>query len=123
MADFGGDNPALLPNKYDKITRTEQLRLFDRPWPVWLTTETARVYTLSEGTVDREAAEARLEQALLFRLEQLMRDSRGEVLRTDFSVREEGGRLTVTLLAECREEIGRTVERPGETGRRPGGAE
>ena len=117
------ENSSISGERYDKITRTEQLRLFDRSWPVWLTTETARVYTLSEGTIDREAAQARLEQALLFRLEQLMRESRGEVLRTDFSAREEGGRLTVTLLAECREEIGRTVERPGETGRRPGGAE
>ena len=34
--------------------------------------------------------------------------------------RVEGGRLTVTLLAECREQIGKTVERPGETGRIPG---
>ena len=80
------------------------------------------ITALYEGR-DREEAEARLEQALLFRLEKLMEAGRGEVLRTDFSAREEGGRLTVTLLAECREEIGRTVERPGETGRRPGGAE
>ena len=64
-----------------------------------------------------------LEAALLARLEALMEANHGEILRTDFVLREEGGRLTVTLLAECREEIGRTVERPGETGRRPGGAE
>ena len=117
------ENSSISGGRYDKITRTEQLRLFDRPWPVWLTTETARSYTLSEGAVDREEAEARLERVLLFRLEKLMEAGRGEVLRTDFAAREEGGRLTVTLLAECREEIGRTVERPGETGRRPGGAE
>ena len=50
----------------------------------------------------------------------LMAEREGEVLRTDVVCRVEGGRLTVTLLAESREQIGRTVERPGETGRIPG---
>ena len=63
-----------------------------------------------------EEAVQRLEHVLTTRLEELMEANRGEVIQTDFVTREEGGRLTVTLLAECREEIGRTVERPGETG-------
>ena len=41
----------------------------------------------------------------------------GKVLRRDFVTRVEDGVLTVTLLAECEEQIGRTVEREGETGR------
>ena len=49
-----------------------------------------------------------------------MEANRGEVLHTDLVTREEGGRLTVTLLAECREEIGRTVKREGDVGRIPG---
>ena len=67
--------------------------------------------------MDQEEETARLEQLLLYRLNQLMAANQGEVLRTDFTARVEGGLLTVTLLAECQEEIGRTVERPGKTGR------
>ena len=33
----------------------------------------------------------------------------GEVLRTDWAVEEEDGMLRVTLLAQCREQIGREV--------------
>ena len=62
-------------------------------------------------------AALRLEQILSSRLEQLMEAGHGEVLQTDFVASEAGGRLTVTLLAECREEIGRTVERDGSVGR------
>ena len=91
--------------------------MFGCPWPVWLTTTTLRGYELSQREIDREGAAAQLEEALLSRLHKLMEANGGEVLRTDFSVREENGRLTVTLLAECREEIGRTVERDGEVGR------
>ena len=40
----------------------------------------------------------------------------GELLRTDFTVREENGILVVTLLAECREQIGRVVEFEGQVG-------
>lgn len=88
--------------------------------PVWLTTETLRPYELEERAVDREEAALRLEQALRVRLEQLMAANAGQVLRTDLVSKEADGRLTVTLLAECREEIGRVVERDGEVGRVPG---
>ncbi len=110
-------NSSISQGRYDKISKTEQLTLFDRPVPLWLTTTTLREYTLEERTMDREEAVPRLERALTTRLEELMEANRGEVLQTDFVTREEDGRLTVTLLAECREEIGRTVERSGETGR------
>ena len=46
----------------------------------------------------------------------------GIVLRSDFVTRMAGDVLTVTLLAECEEEIGRTVELPGEIGRIPAGS-
>ena len=85
--------------------------------PASLTTVTRRGYTLREEPLDREEAAARLEEILLTRLAALLEEGQGEVLRTDFAVREENGRLTVTLLAECREQIGRTVKREGETGR------
>ena len=53
-------------------------------------------------------------------MEELLAANGGETLRTDFVTKEEDGLLTVTLLAECREEIGRTVRREGEVGRIPG---
>ena len=49
-----------------------------------------------------------------------MEANEGTVFHTDVVSRVDGGLLTVTLLAECREQIGKTVERPGETGRIPG---
>ena len=114
------ENSSISGGRYDKITETEQLSLFGRPVPVWLTTETLRPYELEERAVDREEAALRLEQALRVRLEQLMAANAGQVLRTDLVSKEADGRLTVTLLAECREEIGRVVERDGEVGRVPG---
>lgn len=111
------ENSSISGGRYDKITRTEQLALFGRPLPVWVTAVTVRPYELEERAVDREEAALRLEQALSIRLEELMAANHGQVLRTDLVTREEGGRLTVTLLAECREEIGRTVRRQGEIGR------
>ena len=56
-----------------------------------------------------EQAAKELEELLRFRLEELMAARKGEILRTDFVTRQENGRLTVTLLAECREEIGESV--------------
>ena len=67
-----------------------------------------------------EQAEERLKQVLLQRLDGLMDANDGIVLRSDMVTRMANGMLTVTLLAECEEEIGRTVEREGETGRIPG---
>ena len=113
-------NSSISGGRYDKITETRQLALFDRPLPVWLTTVTLRPYELEERPLDQEEAALRLEQVLSARLEAEMEASRGEVLHTDLVTKEEGGRLTVTLLAECREEIGRTMRRGGEVGRIPG---
>lgn len=110
-------NSSISDGRYDKITKTEQLVLFGRAFPVWLTTTALRGYTLEERPLDQEQASVRLEQALAARLDGLLEANQGEVLRADFTAKEEDGRLTVTLLAECREEIGRTIERPGETGR------
>ena len=110
-------NSSISSGRYDKITRTEQLVLFGRPMPVWLTTTTLKGYTLEERALDQEEAALRLEQVLALRLEELMAANQGEVIQSDFVTQEKDGRLTVTLLAECREEIGRTVEREGEVGR------
>ena len=110
-------NSSISGGRYDKITKTTEWTLFGRPMPAALTIITRRGYTLREEPIDQDEAAAQLEQLLLVRLAALMEENRGEVLRTDFVTRVDGGRLTVTLLAECREEIGRTVEREGKVGR------
>lgn len=102
---------------YDKITQTGRLALFGRDLPLGLSTTTLREYTLTEGTLDQEQAQQRLQALLMARLEEILEDRDGKVLRTDFVARIQDGKLTVTLLAECEEEIGTSVERQGETGR------
>lgn len=110
-------NSSISQGRYDKITRTEQMTPFGRPLPVWVTTTTLRPYSVKETAVDVEEAALRLEQVLSARLEELMEAGHGEVLHTDLVAKQEDGLLTVTLLAECREEIGRSVKREGEVGR------
>lgn len=97
--------------RYDKISETRQLTLpGGRALPVTLTVQRCRAYEVAEAEVDREAARALLEETLLARVEERI-GPEGELLETQFSAREEGGLLTVTLTAACREEIG--TERPG----------
>ena len=110
-------NSSIFGGMYDKITRTEYLTLFGRTFPVGLTTTTLREYTLHEQPLPEEQAETQLKQSLLARLEEQLEQGDGTILRTDFVTRKAGGCLSVTLLAECEEQIGRTVEREGETGR------
>ncbi len=106
--------------RYDKIARTEALTILGRTLPFALTTTTLRAYEFREEPLDQDAAAAGLETLLLERLAQLMEERHGTVLHTDFVTRIDNGRLTVTLLAECEEDISRTVEREGETGHIPG---
>jgi len=106
--------------RYDKITQTRMLTVAGREMPLGLVTVTLREYTLTQAPLDVEEAEERLKQVLQQRLNELMDANDGVVLRTDVVTRRWEGLLTVTLLAECEEEIGRTVELPGETGRIPG---
>ena len=112
-------NSSISYERYDKITSTRMLTVAGREMPLGLTTVTVREYTLSEAPIDVETAEARLTQILEARLTALMDANEGKVLRTDLVTRITDGVLTVTLLAECEEEIGRTVELSGETGRIP----
>ena len=93
------------------------LTVAGREMPLGLITTTLREYTVTRMPLNVEEAEERLKQLLLQRLDDLMDANDGNVLRSDFVTRMADGLLTVTLLAECEEEIGRTVELPGETGR------
>ena len=75
--------------------------------PLALSRETLREYTTAATQVDRAAAEQLLRDRLAEALALQLGD--GEAVRTDYTVRERNGVLEVTLLAECREEIGRFV--------------
>lgn len=114
--DFYG-NSGISYEKYDKITKTQTLTLLGRQLPFAVVSTTFREYVLSEQPVDAQAARIMLEAELQRRLDEILSANEGEALRTDFVAGEENGLLTVTMLAECREEIGRTVEREGRTGR------
>ena len=110
-------NSSISYEKYDKIAQDHTLTLFGRALPFGIRQVTCREYTLTEQAVDADAARAMLEEELLRQLDAILAGSQGQVLRTDFTARQSGGLLTVTMLAECQEQIGVTVEREGETGR------
>lgn len=96
---------------YDKITTVRPAVLpGGRELPFSLHRETYREYLPRTVEVDREAARALLEERLQKQLAVLIGED-GEVESTRFSARISGGRLEVTLTAQCLEEIGE--ERPG----------
>lgn len=97
--------------EYDKITQIKTLTLPGGvTLPITLQRETIREVELFSAPVDPDGAaallEARLDERLAARL------GEGEVLTREVSRREEDGLVEVRLLAECREELGRTVEWP-----------
>lgn len=95
--------------RYDKITKYHTPSLpGGRVLPLSLRREVCREYTLTDVPIDREKGEVILRNALEERLAVLA--DKGEVLKTDWKVEERGGLLTATLLAECEQEIGVTVE-------------
>lgn len=100
------ENSGVPYEKYDIITQFKSWTPVEgKTLPVVWQAETYRAYTVSQGAIDPAAAEALLRQRLLASLEAAMDE--GEILETDFSVRREGERLTVTLVAQCTEQIGR----------------
>ncbi len=101
---------------YDKMTTTTPLTLFGCELPIACVETLCREYTRCEQSVDPQAARIMLEEELRTRLDAILADSQGEVKRTDFTVREDSGLFIVTMLAECEEQIGKTVEREGKTG-------
>ena len=107
--DFFGKSGISFP-EYDKISRTWTLTLpGGREMPLALTRETCRAYTLESAPVETAAARALLEEELLAALRESVGE--GEILNASFAAAERDGLLTVTLQAECTEEIGRFVPR------------
>jgi similar to stage IV sporulation protein len=103
------ENSGISYGKYDRMTQTKTWApLGDRGLPILWQRETIREYETAPLSLDPEQAETmlkdRLAETLAARLDE------GKVLRQDFQSRREGDTLTVTLLAQCSEQIGRTKE-------------
>ena len=104
---------------YDKISSVHQLTLpGERRLPMMLTAERYRAYQTKTVDLNREAAQQLLEEELFARLQQAIGED-GQVIDTRYTARAAEGKLTVTLTAECREEIGVEVpssrEIPGDS--------
>lgn len=95
-------------DRYDKISHTWTLTLpGGEEMPLAVQRETCRAYELETLAVEPDAAEAMLKERLLEALEEAVGE--GEIVSTEFAVETKNGMLTVTLQAECREEIGTFV--------------
>ena len=77
--------------------------------PITLRREVWREYDLTSVPLNREAAQNLLQDRLRVYLEQAI-GPEGEVVTTDCSAQIQGDSLEVTLVAECREEIGKERE-------------
>lgn len=96
---------------YDKITEVWTAALpGGQSLPLALGRETARAYETAAVELDREAACALLEGRLQAALREQVGD--GEVVSMVYTDTLRDGMLTVTLAAECREEIGRFAPWP-----------
>ena len=101
-------NSGMETGSYDKITTRAHGSFFGLPLPVTLERETCRYYETETSTVDVTSAEAAAEEALTEYLHSLV-DGYGTVSSTLCSSRQRGDILTVTLSAECVEQIGQSV--------------
>lgn len=107
--------------RYDKITQASALTLPNGlRLPLSLLCETVREYTPVETALDRDEAASLLEDSLRRELDDILQTTDGECVRIDYTAAVEGDFLIVTLLAECYEQIGKTVDREGEVGFIPG---
>lgn len=105
--NFYGNGGISFP-EYDKIIKNHVPVLpGGMVLPLSFNVETCRAYTTLPVPVNLQAAEALLREDL----EEALRDAvgDGQILREDYTVQEENGFLTVTLLAECSEQIARVV--------------
>ncbi len=101
-------NSGIPYEKYDTMTVSNTKTLAEgRLLPLLWETETIREYSLTTLSLDRAKTEEMLKERLLRQLKQSMQE--GEILKTDYETSLEGDLLSVTLSAECNEQIGRTV--------------
>jgi similar to stage IV sporulation protein len=111
-------NSGISYDRYDKIKTDHILTLpVVGQLPLILRQETVREYDLVETSIDADAGEELLRQRLEQRLNALLEQGEGQALQTQYTAVRRDGLLTVTLEAECSEQIGRTVEWDGQVGR------
>jgi similar to stage IV sporulation protein len=105
------ENSSISYERYDKITTMKQLTLPGGiTLPLTWETDTHSAYETQTVPVDRSSAQAELER----RLTQRLQDSLGEedsITDLEFQAEEENGWLTVTLQAECCQQISIQTER------------
>ena len=101
-------NSSIEGEKCDKITKRHPWSLFGIPLPVTLVTETCRFYETAPQSRSPVEAERAAEQVLAEQLQRMV-EPYGTVRSTLCSSRQRGDTLTVTLTAECEEEIGESV--------------
>ena len=100
-------NSGIPYDRCDIMTRLESWTpLGGKSLPVLWEKTTWRAYTLEPAPVDPEKAETMLREQLMESLEACLEE--GKVLTADYTAEQEGDTLTVTLLAQCTEQIGRT---------------
>ena len=110
--NFYGNSSISFP-QYDKISSTWTLSLpGGQRMPLALSRETVRAYTTTPSPIDPQAAQTLLEQRLESALRQALGE--GEIMTTHYTAAIQDGALTVTLQAECKEEIGKFVPFAGE---------
>lgn len=96
-------------DRYDKIANTWNLTLpGGLVLPFAVRRETFRAYRAAAVPVEEAAAQSMLESRLADQLLDLLGET-GTVVSQQFSAVRRDGALTVTLTAECREELGRFV--------------
>ena len=111
-------NGGISYERYDKIAETRTLSLPKvGSVPISLTRETIREYDLATASINPDAAHKLLCSQLEGRLNALVQAHNGQVVNTVFSAVQKDGMLTVTLTAECSEQIGKILEFDGEIGR------
>lgn len=93
--------------RYDKISETWNLTLpGGTVLPIALRREVCRGYETDLARIDPDRARTMLEERLLVQLSELLGET-GEEVSHSFTAWEGDGKLTVQLIAECREELGR----------------
>ncbi len=102
------ENPVTFLPNFEKQKTTTHLPSLET-LPLGFTHIQETPYQLQEQSLSLEACKALLTQSLLEQMERILGET-GELLSTEFVAVEENGLLKLTLTAECREEIGKTVE-------------
>ena len=112
-------NSSIDSGQCDKITERTPVRICGLPLPITWETETLRFYETEPVTVTQARRQKETGAALEAYLHSLV-DPYGEVTASQVTSRLRGDVLTVTLTAECREELG--TQAPIYTANEPDGA-